>query len=93
VPDAGIDVEGIGYGPHLDEVIGTPTQSDKLGGWPNWVQYRERPSCRECGAEMIHLYQLDDGGPHDLMFGDAGCAYVSYCRSHPEVMTPLWQCH
>ncbi len=92
VPDAGIDLD-VGYGEHLDEVIGTPAQGDKLGGWPNWVQYRQHAACSTCGEELTHFYQLDDGGPHGLMFGDAGCAYVGYCRTHPEIMTLHWQCH
>jgi hypothetical protein len=78
--------------PGLAESIADAAESDKLGGWPRWVQSVEYPHCPECGAEMRYLLQLDwhDNLPVDL--GDLGTGHLTYCPSHPTMLTFAFQC-
>lgn len=55
----------------------------KIGGWVNWCQSPEYPTCPDCKVRMtVTLLQMED---HDgiLAFGwgDAGTAHVTLCPS------------
>lgn len=65
---------------------------DKLGGWPAWVQGVEYPSCRECGATMELVLQVDSNDNLPIMFGDVGCGHVTQCPAHPHVLAFGWAC-
>lgn len=74
------------------ESISTAASGDKLGGWPLWVQGVEYPSCTECGARMKLFMQIDSHDHLDYMFGDTGCAQLTYCPQHPRIMAFGWAC-
>jgi hypothetical protein len=78
--------------PGLAEAIADAAEGDKLGGWPRWVQSVEYPRCPDCGAEMRYLLQLawHDNLPVDL--GDLGTGHLTYCPSHPRMLTFAFQC-
>ncbi|MEZ4451613.1 MAG: DUF1963 domain-containing protein [Nannocystaceae bacterium] len=69
-----------------------PVAGDKLGGWPYWVQGVEYPSCLECGETMQLLFQIDSNHNLPFMFGDTGCAHLTQCPHHPEVLAFGWAC-
>lgn len=74
------------------ELISQPAAGDKLGGWPHWIQSVEYPSCTVCGSEMSLLMQIDSEDHLAHMFGDTGCAHLTYCPQHPTVMAFGWAC-
>ena len=74
------------------EAISSPLSGDKLGGWPDWVQSTEYPNCPECRTQMQLLLQVDSEDNLPYMFGDAGCAHLTYCPNHPEVLAFGWAC-
>ncbi len=78
-----------------DQLIesGLPVVGDKLGGWPAWVQGVEYPDCRECGAQMKYVFQIDSNDNVPFMFGDVGAGHLSRCPAHPEVLAFGWACH
>jgi uncharacterized protein YwqG len=79
-----------------DEVVaeaGYPVPGDKLGGWPMWIQGAEYPDCRQCGARMELLLQLDSEDQLPWMWGDVGCAHVTVCPEHPDELALAWACH
>lgn len=67
----------------------------RVGGYPAWIQDAEYPDCRDCGAPMPFVLQLDsdlptaDGG--EWLWGSGGIAYVFWCDSC-RVSAALWQC-
>ena len=69
-----------------------PRAGDKLDGWPYWVQGLEYPSCPTCGATMRLLFQIDSEDNLPYMFGDTGCAHLTQCPEHPEVLAFAWAC-
>lgn len=69
-----------------------PLSGDKLGGWPMWVQGPERPSCPDCREPMTVLFQVDSHGHLDFMWGDTGCAHLSFCEQHPHRLAFGWAC-
>lgn len=77
-----------------EEAMGAvyPLSGAKLGGWPGWVQGVEYPSCPACGATMRHLFQIDSDDPLPYMFGDSGCAHITQCPNHPQVLAFAWAC-
>ena len=76
----------------LADEADTPLQGDKLGGWPAWVQGPNYPACPQCAAPMRPLLQIDSEDNLPYMFGDTGCAYITQCPAHPEVLALGWDC-
>ncbi|WP_345220492.1 DUF1963 domain-containing protein [Hymenobacter koreensis] len=65
---------------------------DKLGGWPDWVQFPEYSTCRVCERPHTLVFQLESEENLDFVFGDVGTAYLTYCAQHPDELTFSWQC-
>jgi len=51
----------------------------RLGGYPNWIQSSDWPSCPECGEEMRLIWQLDSEPAAGIMWGDTGRVYIFAC--------------
>jgi len=77
---------------NVAELVSSARTGDKLGGWPHWVQSAEYPSCPECRSQMELLIQIDSEDHLPYMFGDAGCAHLTQCRNHPQVLAFGWAC-
>ena len=76
----------------LPEQIAQARDGDKLGGWPHWVQGVEYPSCPRCARRMVLLVQVDSEDHVPFMWGDAGCAHVTQCPEHKEIVAFAWAC-
>ena len=74
------------------DAIAEAASGDKLGGWPFWVQSAEYPNCPTCDQQMSLLFQIDSEDNLDYMFGDVGCAHLTYCTNHPETIAFGWAC-
>ena len=61
----------------------------KLGGFPDWIQGSETPTC--CGWEMQFYGQLDSIGG-EFCLGDVGMIYVFYCENCCSTRS-IFQCH
>jgi hypothetical protein len=79
-------------GREIAEAVSEAAAGDKLGGWPCWVQGVEYPACPSCGASMHLVFQIDSEDNLDHMFGDVGCAHVTQCPQHPDVLALAWAC-
>jgi uncharacterized protein YwqG len=83
---------------HRDLDIGAPGQiadaqdGDKLGGWPYWAQGIDYPQCPQCMGTMEYVMQIDSEDNVPFMFGDGGCAHISQCPTHPQVLAFAWAC-
>jgi uncharacterized protein YwqG len=69
-----------------------PSNGDKLGGWPYWVQNIEYPSCPICQKSMRLIFQIDSEDNIPYMFGDVGCGHITQCPEHKEVLAFGWAC-
>ncbi len=65
-----------------------PYGRTKLGGWADWIQSAESPSCEKCDQKMRFALQLQGGEIVD--FGDSGLAYVHQCTTHPDQFAMGW---
>lgn len=74
------------------DAIAAPATGDKLSGWPYWVQSPEYPRCPRCRESMQLLLQVDSEDNLAYMFGDVGCAHLTYCPKHPDVCAFGWAC-
>ena len=88
----GINLRNLNLDLNVAETISESHSGDKLGGWPAWVQGPEYPSCTECNEPMSLLFQIDSNDNLDYMFGDVGCAHITQCRKHPQVLAFAWAC-
>lgn len=70
----------------------TASASDKLAGWPCWVQGVEYPKCPECGNEMSYLFQMGSEDNVPYMFGDCGVGHITQCPQHKHVVAFGWAC-
>lgn len=89
-PEGGVEVDA--SSDTLLEKLANPLGGDKLGGWPNWVQGVEYPSCPRCGKSMELVFQVDSFDHVGWMFGDTGCGHVTRCPDHPDVVAFGWAC-
>ena len=94
-PFEGAEVEGIDLSDEEREVLADayPREGDKVGGWPYWVQDPEYPDCPRCLNRMEYLFQVGCEDNFPYMFGDAGVGHLSFCKTHPDVMSFHWACH
>jgi hypothetical protein len=60
---------------------------DKLGGYANWIQSANRPSCPTCDEPMKFVVQLS---ARLVDFGDSGLGYVHQCAKHPAKLAFSW---
>lgn len=90
--DPDVHLDDVSLDVDVAESIALALPGDKLGGWPYWVQGAEYPHCPECGARMKLLLQIDSEDNLDYMFGDAGCAHLTYCPDHTRVFAFGWAC-
>lgn len=65
--------------------------SDKLGGWPMWVQSAKYPDCPTCETTMDFIVQIGSEDNLDYMFGDCGIAMVFQCCKHPAQLAFSWE--
>lgn len=63
--------------------------TDKVGGYPGWLQGAEFQKCRKCKKRMRFVAQLHD--QRELNFGDMGEGYLFVCEEEHEGRF-LWQC-
>lgn len=76
-----------------EELIGEQELATSVGGYPSWIQGDATPSCPDCSHTMALLVQIESEAEADLMWGDAGSAYLFHCPMHPQRIDFLWQCH
>lgn len=74
----------------IDDSEQFTASGDKLGGWPDWPQNLDYMACPRCQGRMDVIFQIDsyDTLPHCFM--DAGTAWVSQCKEHPDVLALNW---
>jgi hypothetical protein len=65
--------------------------SDKLAGWPCWIQNVEYPNCPRCQRRMQLVFQ-HTGDELPFMFGDMGIGQITQCPEHHEVIAFSWAC-
>ena len=63
-----------------------PYGKTKLGGWADWIQSAESPTCKKCEATMRFVLQL---AGEVVEFGD-GLAYLHQCATHPDQFSMGW---
>lgn len=90
--DPKIELKDIDIDLNVAESISDAEAGDKLGGWPFWVQSAEYPDCPQCGSQMNLLLQIDSQDNLPYMFGDLGCAHITQCYKHPDVLAFGWAC-
>ncbi|WP_200816857.1 WGR domain-containing protein [Planktothrix sp. PCC 11201] len=67
-------------------------ESDKLGGYPRWVQGLECPGCPVCQAPMRQVFQLASEQNLNYAFGDLGIAHILQCKTHKDQFAFVWAC-
>lgn len=90
--DPPLNIEDLDVNLDVAEAIAMAEPGDKIGGWPHWIQGAEYPHCPRCQTRMALLLQVDSEDNLDYMFGDAGCAHLTYCPKHPDVLAFGWAC-
>jgi hypothetical protein len=65
-----------------------PYGRTKIGGWADWIQSAESPSCEKCDQKMRFALQLQGGEIVD--FGDSGLAYLHQCTTHTDQFAMGW---
>ena len=48
----------------IEEGITHPTESDKIGGFPAWINDDEYLKCQECESKAKHLFLQTTGKSH-----------------------------
>jgi hypothetical protein len=66
--------------------------SDKLSGWPCWIQDIEYPNCPTCRRPMQLVFQ-HTGDAIPFVFGDMGIGHITQCPEHKDVVAFGWACH
>jgi uncharacterized protein YwqG len=70
--------------------ITTTNRTDKLGGWPAWIQGFRPPRCPQCDTRMEYVFQIRSEGNLDYQFGDCGIAHLYHCPNHPRLLGYSW---
>lgn len=84
-PEVGLDVTIPEKFNWIDDAS-RPAPGDKLGGWPNWIQRQEYPSCPRCGRRMALLFQVASHDHARSTLGDFGTGHVTQCPDHRDVV-------
>jgi hypothetical protein len=74
--------------------------SDKLAGWPAWIQWPQPMQCDVCQKAMQHVYQFEPHTNLHYSFGqeyferqvDYGCGWIFQCPQHKSHLAFTWQC-
>ncbi|MGL5131964.1 MAG: DUF1963 domain-containing protein, partial [Planktothrix sp.] len=89
--DAVVERLGLDDSDDYDQLYPTD-ESDKLGGYPRWVQGLECPGCPVCHAPMRQVFQLASCENLDYAFGDLGIAHILQCKTHKDQFAFVWAC-
>jgi uncharacterized protein YwqG len=89
--DALVERLGLDNGDDYDQIYPTDG-SDKLGGYPRWVQGLECPGCPVCQTPMRQVFQLASCENLDYAFGDLGIAHIMQCKTHKDQFAFVWAC-
>jgi hypothetical protein len=65
--------------------LGEPEFTSALGGYPQWLQGEDTPTCPTCERNMVLLVQLDSERTAGLDWGSSGCLYLFFCPEHPSL--------
>jgi hypothetical protein len=90
-PDIGLVSDQFPVGTDF-EYLDRCNGSDKLAGWPCWIQGVEYPNCPRCGRRMQLVFK-HTGDEMPFMFGDMGIGHITQCPEHQEVVAFSWACH
>lgn len=64
-----------------------------IGGYSQWIQnFPPDLKCKLCDNWMRQLVQIGSHREANVMFGDAGCIYLSICDKHPLDVSMVLQC-
>jgi predicted DNA-binding WGR domain protein len=63
---------------------GPTVSSDKLGGWPGFIQGADYPRCPTCKTPMEFIFQLSSFGSR--------MAFLFRCSKHRSTLAFSWQC-
>lgn len=64
-----------------------------VGGYSQWIQsFPTDSKCKHCAKSCRQLVQIGSHREADVMFGDAGCIYLSFCDEHPQDIAMVLQC-
>lgn len=77
------------------DLTGSATLESRLGGFPDWIQGAQWPTCPACAQRMNLLLQLDSEPETGLMWGDSGRVFLFRCGTPthpPEVALVLQSC-
>jgi uncharacterized protein YwqG len=66
--------------------------STMVGGYAEWIQGLPELKCNLCGSHLEQLMQIGSEQQAGIMFGDAGAAYLLFCRDHPGEVKLFTQC-
>ena len=85
----------------LFDGFGLIETTDKLAGWPAWIQANAWILCPSCARTMQHVFQFEPHVHLDYSFGqefsdrpvDWGCGWLFQCPEHKNRLAFTWQCH
>jgi len=73
-------------------LVGEPSFTSHIGGYPQWVQGGESFECSECGEPLSLFVEIATELDANLMWGDSGSVYLFHCPNHPASFTFCLQC-
>lgn len=82
------------YYERIDALTGKSDNFGTLvGGYSQWIQcFPPDLKCKHCARWLRQLVQIGSHREADIMFGDAGCIYLSFCDEHPQDIVMTLQC-
>ena len=66
-----------------------PKATDKLGGYPFWINNVDYKKCYICNNNMSLIYQTN-AKYNNFMFGDCGIGHLFLCKKHPNILAFQW---
>jgi uncharacterized protein YwqG len=63
-----------------------------VGGYAEWIQPVPETKCGQCGGHLRQLMQIGSESQANIMFGDAGAAYLLFCENHSREVKLFTQC-
>lgn len=67
--------------------------SEKIGGWPVWINDKEWETCTKCKNDLEILIQISSNNTIPYIFGDYGIGHIFICTKHKEELLFLWNCY
>lgn len=81
------------YQQALEQLLGgEPELNTAIGGYPQWIQGTDFPSCPNCSKRTRLLAQIDSEEEAGIMWGDSGMVYLFECPKHPDLVQMRVQC-